>query len=112
MCQVFWARTRSIPGEGFDEMFPNVRRTADPTSATLAGEMDKNLPRAFRMIVVLGVLSLFTMGLSVLALADIYHGGEDLTAEWRMLQISCLLQVGFVSVVLGTVYRYRRTLRS
>lgn len=59
----------------------------------------------------LGILSLILLFLMVLALADIYHGEENLTAEWGLLQLGLfviffLIVATFISA--GLVLKYFR----
>ncbi len=49
-----------------------------------------------RVTMALGVLSILAGVFSHLALTDIYHGGEDLTLEWKVLQAGALIIFVFV----------------
>ena len=59
----------------------------------------------------LGILALVLLFLMVLALADIYHGEKDVTAEWGVLQLGFfviffLIVATFIST--GLVLKYFR----
>ena len=56
----------------------------------------------------LGILSLFAVGLSHLALIDIWHGEQDLTLEWRALQIAFGAIIVFQVSALATLRRMLR----
>ena len=63
---------------------------------------------AVRFSVGLGILSLLGVLASMLALTDIYHGEQDVTQEWRALQISFGIIIAFhlaALVILGQVVR-------
>jgi uncharacterized membrane protein len=56
----------------------------------------------------LGVLSLFGVVLGHLALTDIRHGEQDLTLEWRALQIAFGTIIVFQVSALATLRRMLR----
>ncbi len=59
----------------------------------------------------LGVLSLFAVLASHLALTDIYHGETDVTLEWRVLQICAGVILAFQVSALITLRRILRFIR-
>jgi len=67
-----------------------------------------HLKRTARIALALGVLSLFSIGASVLALNDIARGGEDLTNEWAVLRISAFVLLVFIAISLVTLSRLLR----
>ena len=56
----------------------------------------------------LGILSLFAVALSHLALIDIWHGEQDLTLEWRALQVAFAAIIVFQVSALATLRRVLR----
>ena len=56
---------------------------------------------ACRSVIGLGIVSAFTMALAVLALADIYHGEADVTAEWQAVRVAFIVSAAFhvISVI-------------
>ncbi|MGB8957979.1 MAG: hypothetical protein WCC00_03090 [Candidatus Aminicenantales bacterium] len=63
------------------------------------------------VVLTLGILSLVLLFLMVLALADIYHGERNVTAEWGLLQLGFfviffLIIATFISA--GLVLKYFR----
>lgn len=55
----------------------------------------------------LAALSVVAIGLSLLALQDIYHGEEDLRAEWMVLRISFMTIMVFHGFALFALYKCR-----
>jgi hypothetical protein len=54
---------------------------------------------------VFGILSLLAVGISSLALVDIYHAREpDLTQEWRMVQMAVLPILIFHVLAMATLF--------
>lgn len=56
----------------------------------------------------LGILSLFAVALSHMALTDIWHGEQDLTVEWRALQMGFGALILFQVSALATLRRMLR----
>jgi len=56
----------------------------------------------------LGILSLCAVVLSLLALTDIWHGEQDLTMEWRALQVAFGAIIVFQFAALATLRRVLR----
>ena len=56
----------------------------------------------------LGILSLFAVVLSHMALADIWHGEQDPTLEWRALQMAFGAIILFQVAALATLRRMLR----
>jgi hypothetical protein len=52
-----------------------------------------------------GILTLVACGLAHLALTDIYHGAEDLSLEWQMVQIAGLITLIFIGLALTALSR-------
>jgi len=61
-----------------------------------------------RVSLILGVVSLLAVGVSHLALTDIYHGETDTSQEWRALQISAGVILAFQISALVTLWRFLR----
>lgn len=58
------------------------------------------------LLLLLGAISLFTVGLDFLALTDIYHGREpDLSAEWWIISRSFVPIVLFIILALVFIGR-------
>jgi hypothetical protein len=55
------------------------------------------------LTLVLGIISVLFIILLFLALADIGHGGEDLTLEWHIAGISIIVLVVFVISTFVTI---------
>ncbi len=61
----------------------------------------KGLRGQIRATMALGIASLVGLGLTHLALVDIYHGEPDLSMEWTVLRLSALVFLAFI--VLGLI---------
>jgi hypothetical protein len=59
-----------------------------------------------------GILTLIACGLAHLALTDIYHGAEDLTLEWRMVQIAGFITITFIGLALAALSRQLKRQRA
>jgi hypothetical protein len=59
----------------------------------------------------LGFVSLAGLGLSHLALVDIYHGEPDLSVEWTVLRLSALVFLIFIALSLFTLGRVLQRVR-
>ncbi len=53
----------------------------------------------------LGVLTIFALGASHLALTDIGHGEGDLSLEWSVLRVSFLVISGFLAATAALLPR-------
>ena len=60
------------------------------------------------MSLVLGLLSIVAIGVSHLALTDIWHGEADLRMEWNMLRAAALCILVFHVWALITLWRVLR----
>ena len=67
-----------------------------------------DLTTHLRAAFVLGLVALAAGFMSVLALADIYHGEPDLALEWRILQGSAVVIVLFVVASMSALVRMLR----
>jgi len=65
----------------------------------------KNLKTQVRVTLVLGVLALLAVGMSHLALTDIYHGEADVSLEWTVVRVSAAVVLAFVGLALFTLRR-------
>ncbi len=66
------------------------------------------LNRAAIISVGLGLLSLLAVLVSQLALADIYHGEADVSAEWNAVRVCFAVIVAFQASALLTLRRVIR----
>ena len=80
--------------------------TGEPPTSSEGGEM-LSFRTHFQITVILAVLSLAALGMSHLALTDIYHAEGDLVAEWTMVQVAALVMAGFVAATLWLLARFR-----
>jgi len=64
-----------------------------------------------RATMALGFVSLAGLGLSHLALVDIYHGEPDLSVEWTVLRLSALVFLIFIALSLFTLGRVLQRVR-
>jgi hypothetical protein len=69
-----------------------------------------NLKRAVKWCIGLGVVSVFALGVSHLALTDIYHAEGDLSLEWNILRGCFVVILAFQSCALVTLRRIARRL--
>ena len=65
----------------------------------------RGLKGQIRATTAFGVASLVVLGLSHLALVDIYHGEPDLSTEWAVLRLSAVILLTFVVLSLFTLRR-------
>lgn len=73
--------------------------------------MTPGIRRAARLSILLGLLSLFGVAVSHLALTDIWHGEGELVAEWTALRVAFAVIVAFqvtALLTLGQVLRHAR----
>jgi hypothetical protein len=61
-----------------------------------------------RILLGMGVLSMLTLLLAILALQDIYHGEADLTLEWMMLRVSLVVNIIFHVLALIAFWKASR----
>ncbi len=62
-----------------------------------------------RMSLTLGLITLVSLILSVLALSDIYQNIEpDLSLEWKVLRVSFLLVLMFIALASVTIIKQNR----
>lgn len=67
--------------------------------------MEKNIALV-RMSLALGVITLFALAFSALALMDIGKGTEpDLSGEWTLVRLSYLFSFMFISMSMVTLWR-------
>ncbi len=65
--------------------------------------------RLIRMSLVLGTITLIGLFFSAFALTDIYHNYEpNLDLEWKIVRISFLITIMFITVSLITILRIRK----
>jgi len=57
----------------------------------------------------LGFLSLIAMVLSHLALVDIAHGGENVSLEWAIVQISASILFVYICLSLFCLWKIQKT---
>jgi hypothetical protein len=86
-----------------------VRRTTT-ASAVVVDEEEMNLKRAVTWCIALGVVSVFSLGVSHFALTDIYHGEGDLSLEWNILRGCFAVILTFQIYALVTLRRVARQL--
>ena len=60
------------------------------------------------VVMVLGILSLFSGFLAHLALTDIYHGESDVSLEWKIVQVAALIMLLFIG---SSLFTFGRTLK-
>jgi uncharacterized BrkB/YihY/UPF0761 family membrane protein len=72
--------------------------------------MDR-LSRNMWISFVLGIVALGAIGLSFLALADIFHGEEDLSTEWSVVRFSFAVILIFDVFAVITLFRVLRAKR-
>jgi hypothetical protein len=65
-------------------------------------EMSK-LKKYAVITLILSGLSILALGLSQLALTDIYHGGEDLSLEWSLLRMAAIIFIAFITSTILTL---------
>lgn len=70
------------------------------------------MKRAVQLSFVLGVPSVIAVGISHLALTDIWHGENDVVAEWRAVQVSFGVIIAFQLSALITLWRIIRVVRN
>ncbi|MCP4021597.1 MAG: hypothetical protein GY729_07130 [Desulfobacteraceae bacterium] len=58
--------------------------------------------------IILAIVSMIMLGISHLALTDIYHGQEDLSYEWAFLRISALI---FIVFIISTIFTLQKVLK-
>ena len=59
----------------------------------------------------LGVLSILALGVSHLALTDIWHGEGDLSLEWNILRAAALILTTFIVAAFVTFLQMLRVTR-
>jgi len=57
----------------------------------------------------LGILSLAAIGFSQLALLDIYHGEQNVSLEWLIVQVSAGIFLVYICLSLFSLWKTRRT---
>ena len=72
------------------------------------GETVQGIRILVRLTIGLGVLSLAAVVLSQAALTDIYHGEADVTGEWRAVQASFVVIIGFHLAAIAMLWRNGR----
>jgi uncharacterized BrkB/YihY/UPF0761 family membrane protein len=66
------------------------------------------LRRNIWISLVLGILSLFSMVICVMALQDVFHGESDLSLEWQIVRLGFSIIFIFNVFVLITLIRLLR----
>ena len=64
--------------------------------------------RSVVMSLILCVMSVLAMGVSHLALTDIWHGEVDVTLEWNVLRLAALVIIVFHVSAFATLWRVLR----
>jgi hypothetical protein len=57
----------------------------------------------------IGILSLMAMVFSHLALVDIFHGEENVSLEWLIVQVSAGILLLYICLSLFSLWKSRRT---
>lgn len=68
----------------------------------------RKIQNQIRLIVIMGIVSIFAGILAHLALTDIYHGEGDLTQEWMLLQACAIL---FFVYIVSSLFVLRNAMR-
>jgi len=74
-----------------------------PNDETKAVHSARKLRLSATLTFILGIISVLFIILLYLALADIGHGGEDLSLEWRIAGISLIVLSVFVISTFVTI---------
>ncbi len=80
----------------------------DDMRTTLADRMT-DLKNLIKVTLALGVLSLFALLFSHLALTDIAHGEANVALEWSILRVCALVLLLFIG---STLFTLRRVLKA
>ncbi|MBT8220996.1 MAG: hypothetical protein KJP00_14295 [Bacteroidia bacterium] len=66
-----------------------------------------NSKSLIRLSMGLGVLTVFSLFVSALALTDIYHNNEpSLNHEWNMVRVNFLITILFAGFAMFTLYKF------
>ena len=70
------------------------------------------LKRSVIVSLTLGVLSVLAIGVSHLALTDIWHGESDVSLEWNVLRLAASIIIVFHVSAFVTLWQVLRSRRS
>lgn len=72
--------------------------------------MDR-VKRSVAISLMLGVMSVLAIGVSPLALTDIWHGESDVSLEWNVLRFAAMVIIVFHVFTLATLWQVLRRSR-